>query len=239
MNRAGQRENGVVGRQDSTADSPFAAEVRGPGPGLAGLLRERTRRLHAAAERSGFVRRILTGRADRAGYALLLRNLLPVYRELEAALQRRRCAAGVRRIFEPDLFRARGLESDLRAIGGPGWGRALPLLTAGEVYASRVAACGRRPGGLLVAHAYVRYLGDLSGGLVLPGLLRGQLGLGEGELSFYRYEGIADPAAFKLDFRRALDRAGAELPDHAPLAEEAAVAFRLNIALSEAVEAWG
>jgi heme oxygenase len=212
-----------------------ASESRSPDPGLAILLRTHTRGLHTRAERSGIVAKILRGEAHRLAYALLLRNLLPVYRELETGLQRNRRCEGVRRVLEPALFRSVALESDVQAISGPSWADKLPLLTEGEAYARRVAASAERGGGGLIAHAYVRYLGDLNGGRVLQGLLSRHLGLDDSELSFYRFDGIADPASFSLGYRQALDQAGAELRNHAAIAQEAATAFRLNIALSEAV----
>jgi heme oxygenase len=49
-------------------------------------LREATADLHRRAERSGVIADLLHGRATRSGYALWLRNLLPAYRNLEAAL---------------------------------------------------------------------------------------------------------------------------------------------------------
>jgi heme oxygenase len=199
------------------------------------LLRAHTRGLHGRAERSGVVRKILRGEVHRLGYALLLRNLLPVYRELEAGLEGNRRCVGVRCLFEPALFRATALKSDLQAISGPNWEDSLPLLAEGEAYARRVAACAERGGGGLIAHAYVRYLGDLNGGRVLRVLLSRHLGLRDCELSFYRFDGIGDAGSFSLAYRQALDEAGAELPGHAAIAEEAATAFRLNIALSGAV----
>ena len=85
--------------------------------------------------------------------------------------------------------------------------------------------------------AAVRTLGDLSGGQIVGDLLRRSLGLPEEALSFYRFSAIADIAAYKTDYRQALDAAGAEIADPAAVVAEAALAFRLNIALSEAVAA--
>jgi heme oxygenase len=204
-------------------------------PGLAAGLREATRALHRRAERSGVVQRILNRQADRFAYALLLRNLLPVYRQLEAGLRRRAAEPGVRHIVEPRLFRAEALAGDLVAIGGADWAGALPLLAAGEAYRCRVALAAERAAGGLIAHAYVRYLGDLNGGRLLRGLLVEQLGLGDAALSFYRFPRIPERDAFSAGYRRALDRAGAELGDEGPIVDEAVAAFRLNVALSEAV----
>ncbi|XUM24561.1 biliverdin-producing heme oxygenase [Bradyrhizobium oligotrophicum S58] len=51
-------------------------------------MRERTKTLHLTAERTGIVADLLRGRGTPEAYALLLRNLLPVYETLEAELLR-------------------------------------------------------------------------------------------------------------------------------------------------------
>jgi heme oxygenase len=222
---------------DPRADAADArcARSEDPAAGLAAALRERTRALHVQAERSGIVREILRGRASRHGYALLLRNLLPAYRELERGLERHRHAPGVRAAARPVLYRAPALAADLAALCGPAWSRSLPLLPAGERYADRVAAAGSRDGARLIGHAYARYLGDLSGGQILRRLLGRSLGLGPGCLAFYDFPDIPDPEGFKAGYRAALDRAALEIVDVDGVVEEAAAAFRLNIEVSEAV----
>ncbi len=205
------------------------------GPGLATALRRGTAALHAQAERSGIVQAILHRQASRAGYALLLRNLLPVYRAMERALVRLGPASAVAGWRRPELFRAAALAADLAALAGPRWRLVLPLLPAGRRYAARVRAAAAGPGTLLIGHAYARYLGDLSGGQVLRRLLGAAPGLGPAELRFYDFPAIADPAALRDELRAALDAAGATLRQPGAVIAEAQTAFRLNIALSGAV----
>ena len=222
----------------SDCDAPRAAfEMPAGGDRLADVLRERTRVVHSRAERSGIVSQILRGRADRYGYALFLRNLLPAYRELEMGLRAHREAAGLRWLFEPALFRARAVESDLASIVGAAWERTVPLLPAGRDYARRVAEVARETPTRLISHAYVRYFGDMSGGQVLRELLSVAPGLGAEELSFYSFPLLGDLRTFKRDYRNALNRAGLEATDWAGLVDEALAAFQLNIELSDAVGA--
>src|SRR5215470_16231373 len=79
-------------------------------------LRERTKQLHAQAERTGIIAEILHRRVSVTGYALLLRNLLPVYRTMEQALVAHRTSAVVGLIVRPELDRAAAIEADLLAI---------------------------------------------------------------------------------------------------------------------------
>jgi heme oxygenase (biliverdin-producing, ferredoxin) len=202
---------------------------------LLGALRERTGDLHTQAERSGIIADILHGRATREAYILLLRNLLPVYQALEEGLARVSGSPLIGPIGRPELARAGAIAADLRHLSVDM--AAIPLVaeTAGYVAAIRAASDGE--GGRLIAHAYARYLGDLSGGQILKKLLARSLALGPDALTFYEFPAIADLAAFKADYRAAIDRAGDEIDDFDAIVEEGALAFRLNIALSVALQA--
>lgn len=190
-------------------------------------LRDATGDLHTRAERTGFVADMLRGRAGRAGYALLLRNLLPVYRAMEDGLARD--APVLRPFARPELYRAGRIEADLTVLCGQEWPSLLP---AGARYAARAARAAEGDGTLLIAHAYVRTLGDLSGGQMLGRLLARTLALPPEALNFYDFSAVADIPATKAAWRSALDAVAAP----GQLLHEAQVAFRLNISLSEAVQ---
>lgn len=207
----------------------------GPRGGLAEALHEATRALDAEAQRSGIVHAIRRGKATRPGYALLLRNLLPAYRELESGLERHRHAPGLRLFAWRTLYRAPALEADLESLGGLAWEKSLPLLPAGEAYAGRIAAAAENAGTRLIAHAYARYLGDLARAPAMRKLLARSLGLGPEALAFYAFPAVTDAERFAAELRDALDRAAPEIDDAPALIAEAAEAFRLNIAVSEAV----
>jgi heme oxygenase len=197
----------------------------------------RTKALHTEAERTGIIRDLLRGNAGRDGYVLLMRNLLPAYQALEQGLESHRNTPGLAALVQYRLDRAPALQSDLAALGGADWADGFPLLAAGEAYAARIAEIAAGDGARLIAHAYTRYLGDLSGGQILQRLLARSIGLQPDQLSFYDFPRFADLATLKADYRLALDHAGSLLADPQPVVEEGAIAFSLNIALSRAVEA--
>jgi heme oxygenase (biliverdin-producing, ferredoxin) len=197
----------------------------------------RTKALHTEAERTGIIRDLLRGSASRDGYVALLRNLLPAYQALEQGLEIHRDSPGLAALAQYRLDRAPALQSDLLALGGADWADSLPLLPAGKAYAARITEAAEGDGARLIAHAYTRYLGDLSGGQILRRLLAKSIGLQPDQLSFYDFPRFADLTALKTDYRQALDHAGAQLADPQPVVEEGVIAFSLNIALSCAVEA--
>jgi heme oxygenase len=218
---------GIKGMTTARAESP---------DGVVTSLYLRTKTLHVEAERTGIIRDMLRGEASREGYALLLRNLLPAYQAMEQGLERHLRSPGVGVLAQYRLDRAPTIESDLVALCGAGWSHDLPLLAAGDLYAQQIAKAAEGDGSRLIAHAYTRYLGDLSGGQILQRLLVRTPGLQPAELTFYDFSRFSDLEALKADYRKALDHAGMVAPDRRAVVEEAAIAFSLNIDLSRAVQ---
>lgn len=177
---------------------------------------------HARAERSGIIADILAGQATRFSVALLLRNLLPVYQALDAT-----------RFGLPPLRRSAAIQADLLVLVP---GANLPLLAEATAYADLVREAAKGDGTRLIAHAYVRYLGDLYGGLIMKRRLLGCLGVLAGRLTFHDYPLIQDIRAFARAYREDLEMVVQEAVLDL-VAAEAVTAFKLNIALSEAVRA--
>jgi heme oxygenase len=218
------------------ADAAMTEARSEPRDSLSEALRARTAELHRQAERAGIVNDILRGEATRHGYALLLRNLLPAYEAMEQGLDRHRATRGTGLFAKHGLYRATALRADLAALAGDDWARTTPLLPAGAAYRDRLTVAAGGDGARLIAHAYARYMGDLSGGQILKTLLGRSMALSDAELAFYDFPGIADPRAFKAEFRDALDRAGGQVADFDAVVEEGTIAFQLNIAVSNAVQ---
>ena len=214
-----------------TAAPDQAASIDAPPPGFGAMLRARTGAVHREAERTGFIADLIRGRATREGYALYLRSLVPVYDALETAL-----AAATAAPFAPfkhaGLHRGAALRADLAAIAGAGWaGVSVP--SEAQAYARDVAAAA---GGIrLLAHAYARYLGDLSGGQILKPVLARTLGLAPEALAVYDFPGLPSIEAHRTAIRTALDMVDAASAE--AVAAEAVSAFRHNIAVSRAVQA--
>ena len=203
---------------------------------LADRLKEATGAVHARAERSGFINRILRGKADLFGYSLLLRNLCAVYSHLELALDRRQSDPIILEIRDTRLYRTEAARRDLDNLAGPSWGRSLPILASAWRYMDRIAHAEHDPSALL-AHAYTRYLGDVNGGQVVKKLLRERTGVPSEALRFFAYPQFHDVSRFAKIYRRQFDIAGMKGVDEPRAIEETELAFELNIALSEEVDA--
>jgi heme oxygenase len=188
-------------------------------------LREGTREAHARAESSGFVRRWLRGALDPVAYREHLARLARVYGALEGALDRLAGHPLLAPLDHPALRRRPALAADLAVHRG-----ALGHSAAAEAYAARIDAAARSRPELLVAHCYTRYIGDLSGGLLLGRLARRALG-GDQGFAFHVFPGIPDPRAFKAAYRRALDALPVDAATARELVAEAVTAFELSRAL--------
>lgn len=180
-----------------------------PGSALPERLRHETRELHAATERSGAMAALLAGRLPRAGYSAMLRNLHALYAALETGLHAPRAHPVVGLLPVHHLARSAALAEDLATLHGPNWAAELPLQSTASAYAQRLLALAEAGSFLLVAHAYVRFLGDLHGGQVLRRLVARQLGLaGDAGTCFYDFG--AEPLV--LAQRQALRQALGSLP---------------------------
>lgn len=196
-------------------------------------MREGSRAEHEAAEGSLFMAELLGGRISPAGYAAYLRRLRVVYAALESAVHRRADDPVVAAVADPALERLAALDADL-AHWAPGTDPAAPLAPAdspaAHAYAARVAAA-ERWGGLLAAHHYTRYLGDLSGGQAIGRLLDREFGLDGAGTAFYAFPGIPKPKPYKDAYRGRLDALGLAADDVERVVAEVKVAFGLNQAL--------
>ena len=178
-------------------------------PDLPERLRLETRDLHAATERTGAMAALLAGRLPRPAYCVMLRNLHALYAALEAALRQCQHHPAVAPLQTQALQRAPALTADLSALHGPHWATELPLQTATTAYVQRLQTLAHGASPALVAHAYVRYLGDLHGGQILKRLVARGVGLSDGAAwgtQFYEFGDEAQVGALRQQLRQALGR---------------------------------
>ncbi len=204
----------------------------GHAPTLAQQLRTDTRALHTEVERTGVMREFLRGQLGRAGYCALLRNLHAIYAALEPALQRHASHPAVAPVVFEALFREASLAEDLRHLHGADWADAMPLQPSTQRYVARLHHIDQHAPGLLVAHAYLRTLGDLSGGQMLGKVVTRSLHLEPGHgVRFYDFGSPFEVAAHLQAFRSGLDALPLAPGDQQAIVVEASSAFRLHAVL--------
>jgi heme oxygenase len=206
--------------------------------GLEHQLKTATAAMHRRVERTAFMASLLRGQVDRQRYASLLHNLQALYAALEEALARHATTPDVAPVVMPELFRSRAIAADLQVLAGGGALAHAPLARATQQYVERLQELSAAKPGLLVAHAYVRYLGDLNGGQALRRVVARGLGLaGSAGTMFYDFGGHAAQQHLVQRFRAGLEVAATQLKDSQALTDEALSAFERHEQLFEELAA--
>ncbi|WP_265520156.1 heme oxygenase (biliverdin-producing) [Oerskovia flava] len=209
-----------------TAVTPPAAATPTDQP-LSLRLREGTRPEHEAAESSGFVEKLMGGELGIAAYADLAAQQWAIYGALEqASAAIRQDDQGATLVFD-ELTRTPEIEKDLTFLVGADWAERVTIHPATQRYVARLHEVG---GSLpaYAAHAYTRYLGDLSGGQIIKRMMERHYGLSVDGLAFYTFTEIPRSKPFKDVYRERLDALRLTPEQLAGTVAEAKLAFRLN-----------
>ncbi len=208
---------------------------------LASQLREGTQQSHTAAENTAYMKCFLKGIVEREPFRKLLANLYYVYSALEEELQRFQNHPVVGPIYFPELNRTANIEQDLAYYYGDDWRDQITPLAAGLTYVSRIRDVAKTAPELLVAHAYVRYMGDLSGGQSLKKIVRSALDLppdqGTGLHDFEQLPTVEAKRAFKAKYRDALNSLPLDQATIQRIVTEANAVFQLNRNVMHELEA--
>lgn len=163
-------------------------------------LRELTHDAHKAAETSPFVKILFSGKIDPLLYATYLKNQHPQYEILEVCAMPHGLLTGL-----PDMRRAPSILADFEELWdkdttGP---EMLPVVDRYIKYILSIKDDPKK----LMAHLYVRHMGDLAGGQMIAKRVPGT----------GKYYQFADPDALKVAIRTRLDDS---------MADEARVCFQ-------------
>ncbi|KAF7698083.1 heme oxygenase 1a [Silurus meridionalis] len=201
------------------------------GSDLSEQIKEVTKDNHVRAENTQLMLNYQKGQITLPQYKILLCSLYEIYRALESELDRNSSHPAVEPIYFPqELARLEPLERDLEYFFGPQWRKQVIVPAATHKYAERLREIGKSNPNLLVAHAYTRYLGDLSGGQVLGKITQKTLGLNSNEgVAFFSFPGVTSPHRFKQLYRSRMNSIELSEEEHRKVLDEAVRAFEFNI----------
>lgn len=148
-------------------------------------LRELTKEAHTNAERQAFVKVLFSGSINPKLYATFLKNQHPCYEILEVCAMPHGLLSGL-----PDIRRAPAILSDFLELWGKDNSEQPTILPVVNDYIQHILSIKDDPKKLM-AHVYVRHMGDLAGGQMISKKVPG-----EGRL--YKFE---DPDALKAAIR--------------------------------------
>lgn len=192
---------------------------------------------HQHAEHSAFMQDLLGGALDLSDYADLVAQHWFAYQVLEAASDAMADDPVGSAFVHDELRRIPALEADLHSLLGFDWRERVTATPETTAYCDRMReVCFDWAGGY-VAHHYVRYLGDLSGGQVVRRIVERTYGIDDhAGTGFYVFDRVEDPKAFKDAYRRQLDEAPWTSEERDRIVGEILEAYRHNTALLDGLD---
>uniref|UniRef100_A0A3Q2YHU4 heme oxygenase (biliverdin-producing) n=1 Tax=Hippocampus comes TaxID=109280 RepID=A0A3Q2YHU4_HIPCM len=209
---------------------------------LSEMLAEGTKEAHDRAENCQFVKDFLRGHIPRELFKRGTAALYFVYLAMEEEIEKNKDHPQVAPIYFPaELHRCEALARDLEYFYGAEWQIQISLSACTKPYVDRIHNVGAQDPALLVAHAYTRYMGDLSGGQILKKVAQRALKLpssGEG-LNFYQFEGIHGHSGFKRLYRSRMNEIELDTDTKRKIVEESNRAFGFNMMVFTELEEIG
>lgn len=152
-------------------------------------LRELTKEAHSNAERQEFVKILFSGKINPKLYATYLKNQHPCYEILEVCAMPHGILNGL-----PDIRRAPVIHADFEELWDDKEDGDPKILPTTERYIKYILSIKDDPKKLM-AHIYVRHMGDLAGGQMIAKRVPGS----------GRYYQFQDPEALKAAIRERIN----------------------------------
>lgn len=107
----------------------------------------------------------------------------------------------------------------------------IEIVPATRAYADALENLGAESIEFLLAHHYVRYMGDLSGGQIIQRLVQRHYGIADEGLNFYTFPEIEKPKPYKDGYRNLMDTTDFTREQKDTILAHAADSFELNRAV--------
>lgn len=202
--------------------------IDAPSYSFATRLREHTQSEHTRAENAPFMTELMGGTGSISDYVALVSQYVFIYDALERVGEQWRDDAAGSAFVDDALLRREALALDLEHFLGADWRSAIAPTDAAAAYVARIESVGARSSAEYVAHHYIRFLGDLSGGQIIRVMVQRHYGIPVDGLNFLDFPLIPKPKPYKDNYRAALDAAPWTEAERDALIAEVDVAFGLN-----------
>ncbi|KHJ70985.1 heme oxygenase (biliverdin-producing) [Rhodococcus sp. Chr-9] len=196
--------------------------------GFAERIRLETQQAHSDTENSVFVSELLGGKLSTEAHAALIAQTWFVYDSLERIGRSYADDPIAGPFLSDELLRTAALEADLDFLVGSDWRDRITPLPATVAYVDRLVQVAAVSPEAFLAHHYLRYLGDLSGGQIIRRMLERAYGYERDGLRFYIFDGIPKTKPFKDAYRAKLDAAPLDGDQQQTVIDEANLVYGLN-----------
>lgn len=182
---------------------------------------------HAQAENAQFIASLMGGALDKLAYRDYLTAFLPIYIRMEELLKERQESQLISYFSHRALDRAEEISNDIAALDAK-LNRSLNENSLKSVndYLERLNP--DITDARLLAHHYIRYLGDLSGGQAISKLVARHYAIEAGALTFYDFAQIGDTVFYKKRYRDLLNLVPFTEQDKIEFLDEVSILYKLT-----------
>lgn len=199
-------------------------------------IKNNTKALHLASEKSGFIKRLIEGKASKEGYVEYIFNLHAMYEAIESSLDSHINDEGIKNFVTKELYRAELIKKDLEILAGDKLSE-MKLLPSTEACIARINQLNKEHPELLSTYAYVRFIADLFGGRIFPGILTKVYNIPENALNYYADANIGDVRQYVMDYHKNFETLNLSEEMQKLFAIEISNVYIYNIAISNELDA--
>ena len=199
-------------------------------------IRNNTNALHLASEKTGFINRLVEGKASKEGYIEYIFNLYDMYKAIEDSLDEHLNHEGIKNFATKELYRSELIKKDLDILAGDKLSE-MKLLPSTEACVARIHEVNEKHPELLATYAYVRFIADLFGGRIFPEILTKSYDIPTDALNYYFLPDIGDIRAYVMEYHKKFEKLN--LSEHMQnlFAIEISNVYIYNMAISNELDA--
>lgn len=152
-------------------------------------IKEKSQLLHSTSEHTGYIKKLVDGKASVEGYIEYIFNLKKIYSSLENSLNNNKSNSTIAPFVTPELYRSELIKKDLEFLNN---NALFTPLSSTEAYISRLNEISKNKPELIIAHTYTRFLADLFGGRTFFSILSSEYKISPEGLNYYKFDKIED-----------------------------------------------
>lgn len=164
-------------------------------------IRDNTKALHLASEKTGFIKRFIEGKASKEGYIEHLFNLHAMYKAIEDTIDKHSDHESIKNFATKELYRAELIKKDLELLAGDKLSE-MKLLPSTQACVARIHEVDKNYPELISTYAYVRFIADLFGGRIFPDILTNSYNIPKEALNYYVQPDIGNIRDYVMDYHK-------------------------------------
>lgn len=168
-------------------------------------IRDNTKALHLASEKTGFIKRLIEGKATKEGYIEYLFNLHAMYKAIEDTIDKHSNHEGIKHFATKELYRAELIKKDLDILAGDKLTE-MKLLPSTQACVARIHEVDENYPELISTYAYVRFIADLFGGRIFPDILTKSYNIPKEAQNYYFQLDIGNIRDYVMNYHKNFEK---------------------------------